>query len=261
MLKKLVTLFTLMIVLGMGISVVASDAVEADLGSVITLESLGIELNMGTEMDARSNIDAHQDSVMPQLRRVDQSVPIAISSESDVRVLLDALAMIFELTDSCVYVNGDIIAALNEAGLREYWSQGIRELLFEGNEQIMEESGMISDEQFSVRGRLDIPVNTTLRSGQTWAPGSFIFRFGSELEFFIHSTLDQGVQGVLEAGSLDVPNAQTFNIFRILQPRLGQWREDHFVVIVRTQGDQFIAFRNRASGSSSLRFHGTVLLH
>jgi len=255
MLKKFIAFLVLMMVLGMGVFVVASDAVDADYDSNITLECLGIEVEM------RISLDPSNES-MPQLRRTDQRNSLEISTESDVRVLLDTLAMLFEITDSSVYVDGEIITALNEAGLREYWSQGVRELLQEERSQLMTEHAEEQVARSRPSRTVQIPV-ATLRSGEVWTSNAITFSSGTELEFLINSILDQGVQGILDVGSFcSWWQTRDFNFFRALQPRLNQWRVDHFVIIARHpanhSGHHQVAFRNRASGASSLRFQGTM---
>jgi len=196
---------------------------------------------------------------MPQLRRLSEYSSLAISCESDVRILLDALSIIFELSDSSVYVDGYIITALNDAGLREYWRRGIYELL---RDDIALESDMFGSRIPNTS--IQIP-DITLISGQVWDPSwnPFFqitpFTFGGEIEFLINSMLVSDARGVLEAGSVPVPwTWGAFNVFRFIEPRANQWRQDHFVVINRIHGYHLMALRNGSSNPSTIRVQGMI---
>ena len=265
MLKKFIVLFSVMMIIGLGILVVADDAVGTDYNPVTALESLGIKVDMGFDLDARNNVDndIQCNTAMPQLRRVSHDTPITITSEYDVFVLLDTLALIFEATNHSVFVDGSIIAALNDAGLREYWSQGIKELLREENAQRMSELSVkyTVAQLDAMRNitRLDVP-RTELLPGQRWTRRNPIFWFGMEMEFNITHTLDRAVHGILDVGTVDHDFGH-FNFLRALQPRNNEWRTELFVVITRHGGNQNVGFLNRSPGSTALiTFQGHVWL-
>jgi len=273
MLKKFMVLFVIMLIWGIGISAVASSKYDADIESVFTLENLGIEVDIGINTDVRDNASAdgynQQDIIaIPQLRRASQSNPVTISSESDVRVLLDALAIIFELTDSSVYVAGDIIDALEEAELREYWSQGIRDLLRDENERAMSELAMrysaeeLYEMMFSTR-RVDIPL-MTLHTGQVWVSQAWLLGAGQEASFSLETILDFSAHsnfGIIEAGSR-LAWGNTFFPVHNVQTVLNQWRLHHFVIITRGYGDQGVALRSPPNGhNTTTRVRGTIWLH
>ncbi|MCL2397109.1 MAG: hypothetical protein FWC93_03490 [Defluviitaleaceae bacterium] len=129
--KKIKGIFTLLMAMVVSIttilpvSVSASGRQELDINMAHSLEALwaiGIELEL--------NLDGG----MPRLQKLSHNEPIAILSEVDVDIMLDALKVAFELTDSTVYIDWDITSALKEAGLRDYFNDGVRLLLQEERE-------------------------------------------------------------------------------------------------------------------------------
>jgi len=138
--KIIIALLTFAMILGFNISVVANDNNEMSSVSE-SLRSIGIELDVGMDTGIQMHsegIDARQNATrMPSLQRISPYDPLTISTVSDVRLMLDAIEVIVELTDISIHIDGDIITALEEAGLREYFRSGVREILREEIERDM----------------------------------------------------------------------------------------------------------------------------
>ena len=83
------------------------------------LQAIGLKLDL----------DIANNNHTPYLRRLSPDEPIAIFTETDVRMMLDVLKLVFELTDATVFLEWDITNALEEVGLREYFNSGVRMLL------------------------------------------------------------------------------------------------------------------------------------
>jgi len=120
----------LILVSSIAIPVVASDRGAASLDPMDTLESIGIGFDLNLPYELWLDANEENFAPMPKLYLL-HDARITISSEADVRIILDALAVVFELTSSSVSVDWGIMTALEDAGLREYFQAGIRYLLRE----------------------------------------------------------------------------------------------------------------------------------
>jgi len=96
------------------------------------LDDIGVEmdLNIGISTYQYYKNRAYDDviTLMPALRLSSQETPLAIYSKCDIDILLSALEIMFRYTEESIHVDGAIIRALNDAGLREYWRDSIRDL-------------------------------------------------------------------------------------------------------------------------------------
>ncbi|MCL1882519.1 MAG: hypothetical protein FWF81_02030 [Defluviitaleaceae bacterium] len=106
-----------------------------NLSNENALRSLGVEIEMGAESfdyEAERLIRRYAEvfTLLPQLRRISSDVPLNISTQSDIRIMLDAMAEIFYMTEDSVMIDGDILSAIQSLGYMDYWLEGIGELIY-----------------------------------------------------------------------------------------------------------------------------------
>lgn len=134
-------LLALLITATTNLIVTASDDIETVLGYDLadTLRNMGIVVeNIESEAShgiAPNSFDStevragrHITSTMPRLAKSYESLTVIISTEADVQVLLAVMDKVGELSDSSVFIDDEIVSAINEAGLLDLWDRGLHEL-------------------------------------------------------------------------------------------------------------------------------------
>jgi len=131
--KKLFALFLsfVMALTSLPMMVLASDADAAQSRTLNALESIGVVLDLNDDVARGFNEEFSDDAIVliPELRKASSDSRVIISSEDDVAILLAGLEMLLGLTCDDIHIDGAILVALEEAGLREYWWDSVRNLL------------------------------------------------------------------------------------------------------------------------------------
>jgi len=124
-------LLTFVFLLASGVSVLANEQQNAVSEA---LRGIGVTIDAGTDSRLRGFA-----TEMPRLAAYSTDSPIKISSESDVEILLSAVGLIMDMSDYSIHIDAEIITALENAGLRDIWRQGIWELTkYEREHQLRE---------------------------------------------------------------------------------------------------------------------------
>ncbi|MCL1882520.1 MAG: hypothetical protein FWF81_02035 [Defluviitaleaceae bacterium] len=129
--KKIISVFLILVIMLSNSTIVFADISHLDEN---LLRNLGVEIEIGMGINnyGFERLDIQNEdrkTSLPQLRRISPYEPLNISSQIDIRVMLDAMEWIFYATDDCIVIDGDILSAIREIDLMDYWLDGIRRLI------------------------------------------------------------------------------------------------------------------------------------
>jgi len=122
-----------------GVLVADNDDLGTAISPVKALQVIGVDLDLNTDDSTHARFDRSDDQQyevrVSHLRSISANQPLAIASEADARVLLDALEVVVTQTDNPIFIDSNIMDALEKAGLSGYFEEGIRALFQEEREE------------------------------------------------------------------------------------------------------------------------------
>jgi len=257
-----VTLALILLLISLSpITVIASSlATDADVGRNATeaLEGIGLEFDFNIAIESfidveRSGEYSRQHTApMPQLRPSSYHAP-DITSETDVDTLLNALEAIFSLTDSSIHIDIAIIDAIDNAGLREYWIDGLLSLL--RRERDLAFGDYMSETRqnfYSISSSRPIRTfNFIMAPMEVWLGNNWLF-MAYEYDITHRNTLESH----LDIGSHNIWTSR-FNLHRAYRSSPTGYQRARGVILWRNScGDAVSAFRNFSAGEMSVR--GTI---
>lgn len=256
--KMLAVLLTIVMVFGNIVSLYAtppSVMQDAHRDTTYALQGIGVELELNI-CDAAYDGRIENQDMPPSIVRFRNSLyaPLSISTEADVDILMSALELVFELTDASIHIDGAILRALDESGLRMYWQNSIMELLYVREEleenymRVAPFGGWLSIQRTTVRPWETLPIFDRDFWGTTTF--EYVLSHRRVSSGGIHAALDTGVFWL---------NRNSFQFFNVYGSAYPTWRTAHGMIIARGQPrfDDYL-FAVRVFGDVGIEVSGHV---